>query len=70
MKKRKKALTAGQMIRKAIRELEHWQFHGNTAVKPGGRFKRSIDFIIAVDRVTQFAKDTMAKRERAKRVRW
>jgi hypothetical protein len=69
-KKRKKALTDDQKIRKAIRDLEHWSFHGNTATNPGGRFKKVIDFILAVERVTRAAKDAIARREKAKKVRW
>jgi hypothetical protein len=65
----KRKLSETQRVRKAIRDLEHWLFHGNTATKPGGRFRRSIDFIIAVDRVARFASETIRLQKNAKRPR-
>jgi hypothetical protein len=54
--------------RKAIRDLEHWSLNGNTAVRPGGKFKTSMDFILAVERVTRIARDAMKRQEMAARV--
>jgi hypothetical protein len=47
---------------KAIRDVEHWLWHGNSARVPGGRFARIIDLLNAVSRVTMLAKEAMKSR--------
>lgn len=61
---KKKKPSEMELVRKAIRDLEHWSWYGNTAKCPGGRFKKQWDFILAVQRVTRFANETIKRRER------
>jgi hypothetical protein len=68
MKSIKKKPSELDIIRKTIRDLEHWSWYGNTANDPGGRFKKRWDFILAVRRVTRFAKQTIERREKMTRI--